>query len=167
MIWSSHFLRDLSQVVRSTPRDTPVSFCTRTSPSPTFRSVPTTPDPSTSAQVSRYKWEAYRGTNWWCIYYFLPKEGILLQKYRDRNGRCIAILFKSIGVRGRFDSPETFQGLTTGGCAPGRFATPWPSSSLRAQGRAIHPVKASKLQTYPWVLKCPLEPSSDFRASPK
>ena len=33
-------------------------------------------------------------------------EGILLQKYRDRNGRCIAILFKSIGVRGRFDSPD-------------------------------------------------------------
>ena len=24
---------------------------------------------------------------------------IVLQKYRDRNGRCIAILFKSIGVR--------------------------------------------------------------------
>ena len=34
------------------------------------------------------------------------KEGILLQKYRDRNGRCIAILFKSIRVRGRCDSPE-------------------------------------------------------------
>ena len=29
-----------------------------------------------------------------------------MQKYRDRNGRCIAILFKSIGVRGRFDSPD-------------------------------------------------------------
>ena len=25
------------------------------------------------------------------------EKGILLQKYRDRNGRCIAILFKSIG----------------------------------------------------------------------
>ena len=37
---------------------------------------------------------------------FCQKEGILLQKYRDRNGRCIAILFKNIGVRGRFDSPE-------------------------------------------------------------
>ena len=37
---------------------------------------------------------------------FCQKEGILLQKYRDRNGRCIAILFKSIRVRGRFDSPE-------------------------------------------------------------
>ena len=36
---------------------------------------------------------------------FCREEGILLQKYRDRNGRCIAILFKSIGVRGRFDSP--------------------------------------------------------------
>ena len=34
------------------------------------------------------------------------EEGILLPKYRDRNGRCIAILFKSIGVRSRCDSPE-------------------------------------------------------------
>ena len=37
---------------------------------------------------------------------FCQAEGILLQKYRDRNGRCIAILFKNIGVRGRCDSPE-------------------------------------------------------------
>ena len=37
---------------------------------------------------------------------FCQREGILLQKYRNRNGRCIAILFKSIGVRGRFDSPD-------------------------------------------------------------
>ena len=35
---------------------------------------------------------------------FCQEEGILLQKYCYRNGRCIAILFKSIGVRGRFDS---------------------------------------------------------------
>ena len=34
------------------------------------------------------------------------EEGILLQKYRDRNGRCIATLFKTIRVRGQFDSPE-------------------------------------------------------------
>ena len=34
------------------------------------------------------------------------EEGVFLQKYRDRNGRCIRILFKSIWVRGRFDSPE-------------------------------------------------------------
>ena len=38
-------------------------------------SVPTTPDPNTSAKVSRYKWEAYRDTNWWCIYYLLPGGG--------------------------------------------------------------------------------------------
>ena len=37
---------------------------------------------------------------------FCQEKGILLQKYRDRNGRCIAILFKSIGVRGQFDSLE-------------------------------------------------------------
>ena len=38
-------------------------------------SVPTTPDPNTSEKVSRYKWEAFRDTNWWRIYYFLPREG--------------------------------------------------------------------------------------------
>ena len=37
---------------------------------------------------------------------FCQEEGILLQKYKDRNGRCIAILFRSIGVRGRSDSPD-------------------------------------------------------------
>ena len=37
---------------------------------------------------------------------FCQEGGILLQKYRDRNGRCIAILFRSIGVRGQFDSPK-------------------------------------------------------------
>ena len=52
------------------------------------------------------------------------RRGILEQKYRDRNGRCIAILFKSIGVTGRSDSPEfggVFLGLRGVGCccAPG------------------------------------------------
>ena len=37
---------------------------------------------------------------------FCQEERILLQKYHDRSGRCIAILFISIGVRGQFDSPE-------------------------------------------------------------
>ena len=32
--------------------------------------ISTTPDPNTSAKVSRYKWEAYRDTHWWCKYYF-------------------------------------------------------------------------------------------------
>ena len=40
---------------------------------------------------------------------FCQEKGIFLQKYRDTNGRCIAILFKSIGVRGRLDSPENSQ----------------------------------------------------------
>ena len=44
-------------------------------PSKYFGGVPTTPDPNTSEKVSRYKWEAYRDTNWWCIYYFLPRGG--------------------------------------------------------------------------------------------
>ena len=56
-------------------------------------SVSTTPDPNTSAKVSRYKWEAYRDANWWCMYYFLPKGGHTFAKVCDRNGRCIAILF--------------------------------------------------------------------------
>ena len=35
------------------------------------------------------------------------EEGILLQKHRYSNRRCIAILFRSsIGVRCRLDSPE-------------------------------------------------------------
>ena len=33
-------------------------------------------------------------------------EGILLQKYRNKNGRCAVILSKSIGVRDRFDAPD-------------------------------------------------------------
>ena len=54
-----------------------------------FGSVPTTPDPNTSAEVSRYKWEAYRDTHWWCIYYFLPKRRAYFCKniaINDRNG---------------------------------------------------------------------------------
>ena len=37
---------------------------------------------------------------------FLPGGGHTFAKVCHRNGRCIAILFKSIGVRGRFDFPE-------------------------------------------------------------
>ena len=38
---------------------------------------------------------------------FCKEGGMLLQKHRNRNERCIAIiLFKSMGVRGRFDSPD-------------------------------------------------------------
>ena len=37
---------------------------------------------------------------------FCQEEGILLQKYHDRNGMCIAMLFKSIAARGRLDSPD-------------------------------------------------------------
>ena len=51
-----------------------------------FEGVPTTPDPNTSAKVSRHKWEAYRDTNWWYIYYFL-----LSAKKRAYFGKSIAI----------------------------------------------------------------------------
>ena len=33
---------------------------------------------------------------------FCQEESILLQDYRDRNGRCIVILFKNMWVRDRF-----------------------------------------------------------------
>ena len=37
---------------------------------------------------SWYKWEVYRDTNWWCMFYFPPRGGqiILLQTHLDRNG---------------------------------------------------------------------------------
>ena len=65
-----------------------------------------TSDPNTSAK--------YRDTNGrrieiqiGGIYTTLCQEnGIFLQKYRGGNGRCIAKLFKSIGVGVRCDSPE-------------------------------------------------------------
>ena len=47
-IWSSHFSRDLSQVVRRTPQDTPVPLYTRTSPSP----IKYWPSPSSRGESS-------------------------------------------------------------------------------------------------------------------
>ena len=38
------------------------------------------------------------------------EEGMLLQKHCDRNGRCTAIFFRSIGLRGRFDPPDLNRG---------------------------------------------------------
>ena len=66
-----------------------------------------TPDPNTSAKVSRYKRQPHHDTNWWCIDYFLPRGRHTFANVCDRNGRCIAILFnKGIGVRGWLDSPD-------------------------------------------------------------
>ena len=45
---------------------------------------------------------------------FCQEEGILLQKDRDRHGRFIAIGFKSIGVRGQFDSPAVWSVFLSG-----------------------------------------------------
>ena len=50
-----------------------------------FGRLPTTPDPNTSARALRYKWEAYRDTNWWCIYYFLPRVGHTFAKVSRHN----------------------------------------------------------------------------------
>ena len=57
-----------------------------------------------SAGVSRYKLEVYVIQMGGAYITAYQEEGMLLQKYRDRKGRCIAMLFKSIGVRGRCDS---------------------------------------------------------------
>ena len=78
--------------------------------------VPPTLDPNTSANVSRYKWEPCCDTIWWCIYYFLPRAGNALQKHRDRNGRCIAILFKSIEWRGHLTLLILLRHNKTQGC---------------------------------------------------
>ena len=55
---------------------------------------------------------------------FCQEKGILVQKYRDRNGRYIAMLFRSIGIRGRFDSPEI------------KSVISWTCSSRGLQGQA-------------------------------
>ena len=61
--------------------------------------------------------------------HFCQKEGILLQKYRNRNGRCIAILFKRIGVRGRFDRAD-FKGAEKKTDSPKHpFARPFPRTT--------------------------------------
>ena len=87
-----------------------------------FRAVPTTPDPNASEKASRYKWEADRDTNWWCICYCLLRGGILLQKYRNSNGRCTAILSRvwgqTSGTRGECSQCKFFETLVTMGCTP-------------------------------------------------
>ena len=73
---------------------------------PLLGGVPTTLDPNTSAK--------HRDTNGRRIVIqiggvnttFCQEEGILLPKCCDRSGRCIAILFNSIRVRGRVDSAD-------------------------------------------------------------
>ena len=42
--------------------------------------VPATPDPNSSAKVSQYQWEAYRGPKWWCIECFLPRRRHTFEK---------------------------------------------------------------------------------------
>ena len=69
-------------------------------------SASTTLDPNTSAKASRYKWEPYCDTIGGVYTTFCQEEGMLLQKYYEINGRCIAMGFNNIRVRGRFDSPD-------------------------------------------------------------
>ena len=73
-------------------------------------SVPTTPDPNTSAKVSRYKGSSIVIQLGGIYTHFCQEEGILLQKYHNRSGSRIAILFhRSIEFRGRFESPDELQ----------------------------------------------------------
>ena len=63
-----------------------------------FGGVQTTPEPNTSAKNIAIQFGSRIVIQIGGVYpTFCREEGILLQKYRDRNGRCIAILFKSIG----------------------------------------------------------------------
>ena len=62
-------------------------------------SIPTTPEPNTSAKASQYTWEPYRDTNWCGVENttFCQEEGILLQKYGDLLDGSIAIPFEISG----------------------------------------------------------------------
>ena len=66
---------------------------------PIIGSVPATPDPDTSAKVSRYKWEPYHDTKWWCKNCFLPKGGHTCVKVSQLKWEVYGDTFESIRVR--------------------------------------------------------------------
>ena len=60
-----------------------------------------------SARASWNKWGVVLcQTNGRCTCYFQPARRYTCAKARDTSGRCIAIFWQSIAVRGRCDSPE-------------------------------------------------------------
>ena len=76
-----------------------------------FGGVPMTPEPPILLQKHRDTNERRIVIQIGGVYTtFFQEESTLLLNYRYtssyRNGRCIAILFKSVGVRGQFDSPD-------------------------------------------------------------
>ena len=75
---------------------------------PNFRGAPTTRDPNTSAEESRNgrRIVIQVGGVYASFCQREGSEGILLEKYRDKNRRCIAMLSQNIGAKGRFDSPD-------------------------------------------------------------
>ena len=76
-----------------------------------------------------------------CIY--SQEEAILVQKYRDRNGRSIAMHFKSMKfwvTRGRYDSPD-------------RTSTTHPILRLRVASKVGIPVVRQRSQNRPRVEK--------------
>ena len=60
------------------------------------------------------------------------EEGIVLQKYHDGNARCIAILFRSTGIRGRFGSPDLPWEKTTLSAIP-LAPVSWPDSTCNSK----------------------------------
>ena len=86
--------------------------------------VPTTPGPNTSAKVARCKWEAYRDTNRWCVFYLLPKGGRTdCKSTAIEMGGVSQYLSKVSGSGGRCDSPD-FMGNVS--------ETPTPTTCLRS-----------------------------------
>ena len=77
-------------------------------PQACFGGVPTTSDPNTSAQVSRYRWEAYRDTNWRCIYIYIYIHTRLSAKGRAYFCKSIAI---EMGGASRYFSKLSWSGV--------------------------------------------------------
>ena len=71
-----------------------------------FGSVPTTPDPNTSAKNANGRCMSYS-----CVVYILipDKRGDIFEKASRYKWEVYRNTFKSIGVRGRGDSPECWQ----------------------------------------------------------
>ena len=87
---------------------------------------------------------------------------MLLQKYGNRNGRCIAILSKSIGVGRRFNSPEFGQRFYLLTYDPARPLT-GVSRALRARNPKKSP-RVSRALPAPGSKKCPKQSQNNLRS---
>ena len=112
--------------------------------SPCFGGVPTPPNLTllqkhrdTMGAVSEYKLVMHIIISLFTT--SCQESGILVQKNRDRNGRCVAMLFTSIGVRDRFDSPEISQVLKMQSHSKSGPRHANPSSGCAAHGAKSQP----------------------------